>query len=1584
MLNMVGEYLKRLKENPLDKSTVLDCAALLRERGEIDYAWKLIASYCSHRQDDVEVIEALRELERIRILNEPSGTKLSFIHIVLNGMPFLEYSLKSIYDFAHQIIIVEGAVENCMFAANPDGSSKDGTVEFIKSFPDPDKKIKLIQGCWPEKCEMTNAALEYVTGNYIWLIASDEVYRGEDIRRLVEMIRTDFGITQIGLIPYNFWKGFDYIFESPHFSEKDLQYQGPIKYIKGARFINHRPPQLKYPGYMFTADGLNRVDGTQTKKADIQLFHYSYVLDEQVKQKIELYKRYGWGKSWGVDIENWHENCFLKWTPENRKEIEANYPVWTGDRNSHTVLFTGRHPEVMKDFIEQYRTQKVMVSSPNSFQIPDLVKAKQQTVNYISQQKCWPKAETLPVIGCTCYQKKVLEAWNFMEIDQAIEKKKNLILQNIEQNKPFWNIHVALSFLADRLNPKNYLEIGVRTGGSLIALLHNCDVKKVVAVDTWSGSYADLPNTLEYTVGQINKYKAGTNKQFKIEFIKGNSHKVLRELVVCGRKFDLITVDGDHTEEGAWQDLEDAHKLLADKGAIVFDDIIHPSHLYLKNVSDRFQQAHPEYKVLINCEQDNGCVIFLKNIDVARFLNEKSLEFSNKRNKCVRVAADYVQTGVTVDSGSSFAASIQKVLADIRPKKVIETGTYLGTGTTTIIAKSLEALDIHNAVFFTIEVNPCNYAQAKNYFEANNMRVNALNGLSVPRSMLPSKDQIAAKTITDVDYDGIFADHKECDRVRLYCDETNFPDVSDNLLYKCLKALDFRPDFVLLDSGGHMGDIEFGYLIENLNGQCYIALDDIYHVKHHRSFKQIQSDDRFKIVAHSDEKFGFCIARFTPQKKISGTRIKNLLWVRTDSIGDNVLSASMLPYIREKYKDAQITVLCQEHIVQLYENCPYVDGIVAFNRKRALEDKPYREEIVSRLLTVRPDMSLNSVYSREQLNDFFALKCCANQRVAMEGNLSNIPAEIKCKFDPFYTRLLPSNGEHKPELERHRDFLKGLGIDVQHLQPVVWISPEDENFAERFFRENRLNPDKTIALFAGVQDKCRLYDKYGTGISQLCKDRGFKIVTLGAEHDYAINQKNLDTIDVESINLSGKTSLLESAAILKRCHLAVGAETGLAHICCAVGTPNVILLGGGYFGRFMPYTPLTSIVCLPLACYGCNWGCRYENYYCVRDVVPEIITEAVRSVVGKSLEKPRVFVQDNSLWHPRPWQPVWKLFERFLDAADVEVIGVGEESLIAHKDNLSSHARQLETVQDVRCQGGLEIQGDNKLTIVTSIAPRNLERQTEMIESWRKLGLDVVSINCVEEIEMLRQAFPDVKFVQAKRDGRETFGKPVIYLDDVFEHLWKINCEFCGIVNSDMYLFGDEGIVSFIKAQARDSLVYGSRMDADSLEVLDGRVYEDGFDFFFFHKSLIPCFPKSDFCIGLPWWDYWVPLIPALKGIQIRKLDSLFAYHIKHPSNWNGKQWSELAKRIFEYLQGKIEENSHLDSDDNPWALLGRMCSTYQHCYLRAKGMEDKSKMSIGIVFPCILEFLKTKSIRIVYSGDKSAASQVVAGASKK
>ena len=295
----------------------------------------------------------------------------SFVTIVLNGMPFIEYALRAVYDFAHEIIIVEGAVADCRFAAKADGSSVDGTVECIRRFPDPLKKIRLIQGQWPKKCEMQNAALTHVTGDYVWLMDSDEIYRREDLNKVAEMVGQDPSITQFNVIPDNFWKGFDHLMVAPFFFQPEAHYRRIFKFAPGAVFTTHRPPTLVWPGETRSTEQMNCISGEITRAMGIIPFHYSYVVESQVAQKIELYNRYGWGKSWQIDMNAWFRECWQAWTPENRSQIERRWPVWTGGKSSRTVPFAGEHPEVMKAYIASFRRGTVAISPASTLKVAE-------------------------------------------------------------------------------------------------------------------------------------------------------------------------------------------------------------------------------------------------------------------------------------------------------------------------------------------------------------------------------------------------------------------------------------------------------------------------------------------------------------------------------------------------------------------------------------------------------------------------------------------------------------------------------------------------------------------------------------------------------------------------------------------------------------------------------------------------------------------------------------------------------------------------------------------------------------------------------------------------------------------------------------------------------------------------------------------------------------------------------------------------------------------------------------------------------------------------------------------------------------
>lgn len=386
---------------------------------------------------------------------------------------------------------------------------------------------------------------------------------------------------------------------------------------------------------------------------------------------------------------------------------------------------------------------------------------------------------------------------------------------------------------------------------------------------------------------------------------------------------------------------------------------------------------------------------------------------------------------------------------------------------------------------------------------------------------------------------------------------------------------------------------------------------------------------------------------------------KKILWVRLDAIGDNILAASMLPHIYAKYDQPRITVLCQKHIAELYESCPQVETVIGVDKMRLFLDSNYRDGILQELRNASFDIAMDSTCSWDQLPDLFIVGSLAREKIAFE-NSAAIPEQVARKRSGVFTSLVRFRDLYEPEVDRFGDFLHGIGIDAPRLDATVWTTPDDDRFADDLFEQNGLDPMKTIALFAYGRSHLRTYPFYGVALRDVCTENDFSVIALGDDAAYSFNRNCLNDIGVRSVNLSGKTTLRQSAALLRKCRLAVGAETGLAHMACAVGVPNVIVMGGGHFGLFMPYSPKTSIAALPLDCYWCDWTCRYEYSRCVVDVAPEVVEFAVRETLRVNSEKPRVFLHPQDRWNSNPDQsaPMWKMPEHFLSPDSIDIIPV--------------------------------------------------------------------------------------------------------------------------------------------------------------------------------------------------------------------------------------------------------------------------------------------------------------------------------------
>jgi len=208
-----------------------------------------------------------------------------------------------------------------------------------------------------------------------------------------------------------------------------------------------------------------------------------------------------------------------------------------------------------------------------------------------------------------------------------------------------------------------------------------------------------------------------------------------------------------------------------------------------------------------------------------------------------------------------------------------------------------------------------------------------------------------------------------------------------------------------------------------------------------------------------------------------------------------------------------------------------------------------------------------------------------------------------------------------------------------------------------------------------------------------------------------------------------------------------------------------------------------------------------------------------------------------------------------------------------------------------------------QISIVTSIAPHGIDNQRLAIASWRAHGFRAVSLNSKEEIAILQPSFPDIEFMPVKRDARKSYGKPFVYFDDFLSYLHDHDDRICGIVNSDIHLISHHALLSYFSREAKNGLVFGSRIDVDSLANLQGKMYHMGFDFFFFDRKLLDIYPPEEFCIGQPWWDYWMPIVALGKSIPVKRLMTPIAFHLNHAINWNPSIRTHLGMVMAKYIR---------------------------------------------------------------------------------
>jgi len=350
-----------------------------------------------------------------------------------------------------------------------------------------------------------------------------------------------------------------------------------------------------------------------------------------------------------------------------------------------------------------------------------------------------------------------------------------------------------------------------------------------------------------------------------------------------------------------------------------------------------------------------------------------------------------------------------------------------------------------------------------------------------------------------------------------------------------------------------------------------------------------------------------------------------ILIIRLDAIGDFILWLDSAQYFRKVYPDKKIILLGNKTWTDLAKKLPYWDEVWALDRQKFNRNPLYRLDFLRKVRKAGFEVVIQPTYSREFLyGDAIVRISGTRKRVGSIGDCSNIRPLEKKISDQFYTRLIPATPHPLMELKRNAEFMCGLDISMEAGLP-------DLSLAIKGVKNPLDDVSDYYVLFPGASWSGRQWPitHFAALTDKIYRQSGLTAIVCGSPDEQGLAEALVSQLDVPAMNMTGKTNLVNLAVIIKDASFLVGNETSAIHFAAAVSTPAFCLLGGGHYGRFMPYAiesetkkPLPVPIIHKMDCFGCNWQCRYfikdgEPVPCIEKISVDEVFAILQAAINK-------------------------------------------------------------------------------------------------------------------------------------------------------------------------------------------------------------------------------------------------------------------------------------------------------------------------------------------------------------------------------
>ena len=350
---------------------------------------------------------------------------------------------------------------------------------------------------------------------------------------------------------------------------------------------------------------------------------------------------------------------------------------------------------------------------------------------------------------------------------------------------------------------------------------------------------------------------------------------------------------------------------------------------------------------------------------------------------------------------------------------------------------------------------------------------------------------------------------------------------------------------------------------------------------------------------------------------------RKILIFRIGHFGDTLVALPALWAIRRHYRDAQLTLLTNhdrrnKNYVSPAQVLPLtglIDNVIAYPNDRGLGSLA---AFAALILQIRLENFDEVIYLMPRVRS--ESQIYRDRKFFRSAGIS----ELKGSEFLLRERLDPPDPSDSTEIERESDFLvrmvTEIGIPVSKPETELSITTDEARASSQWLAAEGLDHGdlRLVAVAPGSKLRSKMWpeNRFVEVLGRLIQKFDCHAIIFGGLEDRELANRMIRAIGKGS-NAAGSLGIRADAALLQKCHLYLGNDTGTMHLASAVGTACVAMFTRmEWNGRWSPFGENNRLFRSAVPCPGCAAGDTANVHPCMEAIGADEVYDACSEILS--------------------------------------------------------------------------------------------------------------------------------------------------------------------------------------------------------------------------------------------------------------------------------------------------------------------------------------------------------------------------------